>query len=86
MFNYDNLTFMEKLQYHHGYLLDDMVKDAITELGEDFMVVVKKSTGQRDMIALKNLKEYGEYMDSQDDPIRSVFISADKYNRMFPKS
>ena len=82
---YNNMSFMEKLKFHNGYLLDDMVTDAITELGEDFMVIVKKSTGQRDMVALKNLKEYGEYMSKQRDPIKNVFVSADKFDRLFPE-
>lgn len=84
MKTYNEMSFMEKLQHHHGYLLDDMLPEAITELGEDFMVVVKKSSGQRDMVALKNLKQYDRYMSKQKDPIKNVFISADKYDRMFP--
>jgi hypothetical protein len=76
---------MEKLKFHNGYLLDDMVTDAIKELGEDFMVVVKKSTGQRDMVALKNLKKYGRYTSKQRDPIKNVFVSVDKFDRLFPE-
>ena len=76
-------NFMDQLKAHHGYLLDSMVENAITELGADYPVVIKHSTGQRYYVELQNLQKHEENIFN--DPIHGVFVSSNQYDELFAK-
>lgn len=73
--------FKLRLKNNHGYITAEMYPDAITELGEDFSVVVKQLSGNRYVVPLKDLYKNVD----DDDRIKEVFITADQYDKMFDK-
>lgn len=73
--------FKQRLRKYGGYITEDMYNDAITELGEDYQVVVKQWSGNRYWVALKDL--YKDVDEEDEDGIKQVFISADQYDKMF---
>lgn len=76
-------TFIEKLKAQYGYIMASDVEEAIKALGPDFLVVVKKGSGNRDMICLGNLDAYKRHTIAyNDDYVKEVFVSADKYKEL----
>jgi hypothetical protein len=71
--------FKLRLKNNGGYITEQMYPDAITELGENYEVVVKQWSGNRYVVALKDLYKN---MD-EDDGIKEVFITAGQYDMMF---
>lgn len=71
--------FKQRLKSHGGYITSQMYQDAITELGEDYPVVVKQWSGNRYVVSLKDLYNSVD----EEDGIKEVFISADQYDEMF---
>lgn len=77
------MAFIEKLKEQMGYILSSDIDEAIKTFGPEFMVVVKKGSGNRDMVCLGNLDAYKRHTIAyNDDYVKEVFVSADKYKEL----